>query len=87
MTITDTNPNQLYFGDNLDILRQHVADETVSEHLLWPAKSLKIFDLAADGEEGWAPLQPSVAYLFFIGRVEAVGIGSTGGDHDSCPDV
>ena len=29
MTSTDTSPNQLYFGDNLDILRQHVADESV----------------------------------------------------------
>ena len=24
-----TNPNRLYFGDNLDILREHVADESV----------------------------------------------------------
>ena len=23
------NPNRLYFGDNLDILREHVADESV----------------------------------------------------------
>ena len=23
------NPNRLYFGDNLDILREHVADETL----------------------------------------------------------
>ena len=30
MTTTDaTSPNRLYFGDNLDILRQHVADESV----------------------------------------------------------
>ena len=29
MTTTDTTPNRLYFGDNLDILRQHVADESV----------------------------------------------------------
>ena len=29
MTSTDTSPNQLYFGDNLDILRQHLADESV----------------------------------------------------------
>ena len=29
MTTTDTPPNRLYFGDNLDILRQHVADESV----------------------------------------------------------
>ena len=30
MTATpDTPPNRLYFGDNLDILRQHVADESV----------------------------------------------------------
>ena len=29
MTSTDTSPNQLYFGDNLDILRQHVAAESV----------------------------------------------------------
>ena len=29
MNSTDTPPNQLYFGDNLDILRQHVADESV----------------------------------------------------------
>ena len=29
MTSTDTSPNQLYFGDNLDILRQHVANESV----------------------------------------------------------
>ena len=26
---TPTTPNRLYFGDNLDILRQHVADESV----------------------------------------------------------
>ncbi len=26
--MTDS-PNQLYFGDNLDILRQHIADESV----------------------------------------------------------
>ena len=25
----NTSPNQLYFGDNLDILRQHIADESV----------------------------------------------------------
>ena len=29
MTSTDAPANQLYFGDNLDILRQHVADESV----------------------------------------------------------
>ena len=29
MTTPDTTPNRLYFGDNLDILRQHVADESV----------------------------------------------------------
>ena len=29
MTSTNTSPNQLYFGDNLDILRQHIADESV----------------------------------------------------------
>ena len=29
MTTTDTTPNRLYCGDNLDILRQHVADESV----------------------------------------------------------
>ncbi len=29
MTTTSASPNRLYFGDNLDILRQHVADETV----------------------------------------------------------
>ncbi len=29
MTTTSPTPNQLYFGDNLDILRQYVADETV----------------------------------------------------------
>ncbi len=28
-TTTPTTPNRLYFGDNLDILRQHVADESV----------------------------------------------------------
>ena len=27
--INNTSPNQLYFGDNLDILRQHIADESV----------------------------------------------------------
>ena len=29
MTTTSASPNRLYFGDNLDILRQYVADETV----------------------------------------------------------
>ena len=29
MNPADTSPNQLYFGDNLDILRQHIADESV----------------------------------------------------------
>ena len=30
MTTSETTPpNRLYFGDNLDILRQHVADESV----------------------------------------------------------
>ena len=29
MTSRDNPTNQLYFGDNLDILRQHVADESV----------------------------------------------------------
>ena len=24
------NPNRLYFGDNLEILREHVADESAS---------------------------------------------------------
>ncbi|MYC34775.1 MAG: hypothetical protein F4X64_16565 [Chloroflexi bacterium] len=26
---SNANPNRLYFGDNLDILREHVADESV----------------------------------------------------------
>ena len=26
---SSANPNRLYFGDNLDILRDHVADETL----------------------------------------------------------
>ena len=26
---SDTSPNSLYFGDNLDILRHHIADEGV----------------------------------------------------------
>lgn len=26
---SSANPNRLYFGDNLDILREHVADESV----------------------------------------------------------
>ena len=29
MTIENEIPNHLYFGDNLDILRQHIADESV----------------------------------------------------------
>ncbi len=29
MTTDNPNPNRLYFGDNLDILREHVADESV----------------------------------------------------------
>ncbi len=29
MTDTTTSPNSLYFGDNLDILRQHISDESV----------------------------------------------------------
>ena len=29
MTTASPTPNRLYFGDNLDILRQYVADETV----------------------------------------------------------
>ena len=29
MTTPSTPPNRLYFGDNLEILRQHVADESV----------------------------------------------------------
>ena len=29
MQSTDISPNHLYFGDNLDILRQHIADESV----------------------------------------------------------
>ena len=29
MTSTGSSPNHLYFGDNLDILRQHIADESV----------------------------------------------------------
>ena len=29
MTTTDASPNHLYFGDNLDILRQYIADESV----------------------------------------------------------
>ena len=29
MQPTDISPNNLYFGDNLDILRQHIADESV----------------------------------------------------------
>ena len=29
MTTTSATPNRLYFGDNLDILRQYVADESV----------------------------------------------------------
>ena len=26
---SENSPNQLYFGDNLDILRQHIADESI----------------------------------------------------------
>ena len=26
MTTTDASPNQLYFGDNLEILSQYIAD-------------------------------------------------------------
>ena len=29
MTTTNVPPNQLYFGDNFEILRQHIADESV----------------------------------------------------------
>ena len=29
MTTTDASPNQLYFGDNLEILNQYIADESV----------------------------------------------------------
>ena len=29
MSLTTPSPNQLYFGDNLNILREHVADESV----------------------------------------------------------
>ena len=29
MTDTNSSPNRLFFGDNLDILRQHIADESV----------------------------------------------------------
>ena len=29
MTTTDASPNQLYFGDNLEILSQYIADESV----------------------------------------------------------
>ena len=29
MTTTSDSPNRLYFGDNLDILRQYVAEESV----------------------------------------------------------
>ena len=29
MTTSRTSPNRLYFGDNLDILREHVADDSV----------------------------------------------------------
>ena len=27
---SNANPNRLYFGDNLDILREHVADDRAS---------------------------------------------------------
>ena len=33
MTDDRANPNRLYFGDNLEILREHVADESVDKNL------------------------------------------------------
>ena len=33
MTADYANPNRLYFGDNLDILREQVADESVDKNL------------------------------------------------------
>ena len=41
MTTTSASPNQLYFGDNLDILRQYVADESVDLIYLRPALQLQ----------------------------------------------
>ena len=40
MTIQNST-NKLYFGDNLDILRQHVADEGVNLIYLNPALHLR----------------------------------------------
>lgn len=33
MTADHANPNRLYFGDNLEILREQVADESVDKNL------------------------------------------------------
>ena len=33
MTADHANPNRLYFGDNLEILREQVADESVDQNL------------------------------------------------------
>jgi site-specific DNA-methyltransferase (adenine-specific) len=53
MTTTDTTPNRLYFGDNLDILRHHVADESVDLIYLDPPFNSKRLYNAFIGGSQW----------------------------------
>ena len=37
--------NKLYYGDNLDIMRDHIADESVALIYLIRSRSLMAFDI------------------------------------------
>ncbi len=41
LIVTDESLNQLYYGDNLQVLREHVADESVDLIYLDPPLSSK----------------------------------------------
>lgn len=41
--------NTLYFGDNLDILREHIADESVDLIYLDPPFNIHIYALTLEG--------------------------------------
>ena len=56
MTTSRTSPNRLYFGDNLDILREHVADDSVDLIYLDPPFNSNAFFREQTGEPSSAQI-------------------------------
>jgi len=46
--MTESSKNLLYYGDNLDVMRRHIKDETVDLVYLDPPISRKDSNMSAD---------------------------------------